>query len=152
MSKDDYKTSTVNRVSLNDLMISFVARTRSVWFYEFEQYQHNDSNIFWLEHTAGRELADALNETIFHEAAKISDIESVRLGNSVVLGVALAVFFMIATFVIIPATFDVLREQREVFEVFSAVPVKVIRHIRDRLSERISFLIREAAGEEADQA
>jgi hypothetical protein len=151
VSKDEYITSSVNRVSLNDLMISFAARTRSVWFYEFEQYQHNDSNIFWLEHTAGRELADALNETIFHEAAKISDIESVRLGNSVVLGVALTVFFMIATFVIIPATFDVLREQREVFEVFSAVPVKVIRHIRDRLSERISFLIREAAGEEAGE-
>jgi hypothetical protein len=150
VDKDTYNVS-IDIVSLNDLMIGFASRIRSVWYYDHCEYLHNDSDLFWIEHTANRELVDALNETIFIEAAKTEDIESVRLGNTVVLAVALTVFFIISFSVIIPATYDVLREQREVFEVFAAVPIKVIRHIRDRLSERIAFLVREAAGEEAGE-
>ena len=150
VNKDNYNV-TITKASLHDLMIGYVSRIRSLWYLDHCEYLHNNSDIFWIEHTANHDLVDALNSSIFVEAAKTDDIASVRLGNTVVLVVALTVFFTISVAIIIPATFDVLKEQREVFEVFSAVPIKVIRHIRDRLSERIAFLVREAAGEEAGE-
>ena len=93
-------------------------------------------------------LAGALNETIFLVAGSSSAADAVALGNAVVLGVALSTFAAVILFVILPSVLGVLQEQREVFDVFAAVPLKIVRHVRDRLAERLSALAREASGEE----
>jgi hypothetical protein len=147
---DNYNFTT-EKMSLNNMMISYASRLRSIWFYDFPQHHVSDPDIFWVLETGGVHLVSALNASIFAKAASKSATNSVRLGNSIVLGVALFVFVMVASIVIIPATLAVLAEQREVFEVFAAVPIKVIRHIRDRLTERISYLAREAAGVEGGE-
>jgi hypothetical protein len=147
----DILNTTTEKMSLNNMMISYASRMRSIWFYEYSQHHVSDPDIFWMLETGGGHLVNALNESIFIKAASKSATNSVRLGNSIVLGVALFVFVMVASIVIIPATLAVLAEQREVFEVFAAVPIKVIRHIRDRLTERISYLAREAAGVEGGE-
>jgi hypothetical protein len=146
VDKDVFNT-TEEKVSLSNLMIDYAVRMRVIWFYNLSQYNRNDTDIFWILNSAPA-LVDALNASIFIAASSTSSADSVRLGNAVVLAVALAVFVFVALFVIVPATLEVVREQREVFDVFSAVPVKVIRHIRDRLSERITTLNRAAAGED----
>ena len=93
-------------------------------------------------------LSDALNETIFLVAGSSSSADAVALGNSVVLGVALCTFAAVILGVILPSVLGVLQEQREVFDVFAAVPLKIVRHVRDRLAERLNALAREASGEE----
>jgi hypothetical protein len=147
VDKDEFN-QTEDKTSLSNLMLDYAVRMRSIWFFNLTQYNRNNEHIFWMLNTAGVPLVDALNASIFLAASSTASSDSVRLGNAVVLAVALAVFVFVALFVIVPATLEVVREQREVFDVFSAVPVKVIRHIRDRLSERITTLNRAAAGEE----
>jgi hypothetical protein len=147
----DISNLTTEKMSLNNMMISYASRMRSIWFYDLTEHVLSDPDVFWIIETGGVHLVGALNSSIFTKASSKSATNSVRLGNSIVLGVALFVFVMVASIVIIPATLAVLAEQREVFEVFAAVPIKVIRHIRDRLTERISYLAREAAGVEGGE-
>jgi hypothetical protein len=101
-----------------------------------------------MEDQAVVSLSEALNETIFLVAGSSSSADAVALGNSVVLGVALCTFAAVILLVILPSVLGVLQEQREVFDVFAAVPLKIVRHVRDRLAERVNALAREASGEE----
>jgi hypothetical protein len=102
-----------------------------------------------IENNVPYSVIDALNTSLFYSSSTSVDItREVELANDLVLGIALSVFFIITLGVIVPSVLEVVREQRSVFDTLGRIPVKVMRHMRDTLAERINQLQREARGEE----
>ena len=61
----------------------------------------------------------------------------VILSNIIVLAIVLGVFSFITFLIMLPAINDVLREQRVVYDVFAVIPIRLVRKMRDDLSDEI---------------
>jgi hypothetical protein len=148
IDRDHYAVTSRN-VSLADIVFEYASRLRALWFYESVKFTADDANVFWVENNVPVSVAASLNTSLYFSSSTSENLTSqVNVANQIVLGVALVVFFLITVVVIVPSVLDVVREQRSVFDTLGRIPVKVMRHMRDTLAERISQLQREARGEE----
>ena len=90
-------------------------------------------------------LVQALNASLFSAASSAGSVmDIVLLGNSAIFGVAMCVFAYVAGAVMLPSARSVVREQREIFDVFSEVELHVVRQLRDSLASRFAASIRAA--------
>ena len=106
-----------------------------------------DPAIFFVEHNAPRGVLSALNASLFETASASSgSAASVTLMNVIMLGVALAILALASLQSVAPSIRAVQRESLEVFDIFGNVPIKVVRHLRDELEQRILDLQRQSEG------
>ncbi len=137
VSRDHYETKAQN-VSFMNLVIDYIAKQRSFWWYPITQVYPNDGDTFWIENNGASVLQEALNISLFQASSSSEGTsQTVSLANYVVLIVAIGVFSMVALVAIVPAINVVLGVQNDVYHVFAQVPIRVVRNLRDSLAHKI---------------
>ena len=143
---NDHYVSTPRNISLANLGIEIINRLREFWWLPHSAKVVNDTDVFFLRSNL-KITTTAFNTSLFSASDSSSNVTaSIDFANTIVLAGALAVFFFVTVAVIIPSTREVLREQREVFNVFACLPISVLRHLRGSLADRIQQLNQTEAG------
>jgi hypothetical protein len=134
----DHKISRFRNQSLSNLGLEYVAKQRTFWWYPPEQVRAYDLDTFWLENNGPFVLLDAFNTSIFTAARSSEGVATiVRISNLAVLVSACALFAIVSIAMMLPSIIFVQREKGTVYSIFRDVPVRVIRYLRDMISQKI---------------
>jgi len=138
VNRDTFNTIPRN-TSLANVVLEYVARQREFWWYPLSQVKSSDEDTFWLERNAPFALVNALNTSLFESGSQTEGIAyDVIFSNYVVLGAALSLILYVSFMVIVPGVHLYFKEQMEIFDVFSEIPIRTLRNIRDTLVEKLS--------------
>jgi PAS domain S-box-containing protein len=138
MDRDTFSTLPRN-TSLANIVLEYVARQREFWWYPLSQVKQSDEDTFWLERNAPFALIMALNNSLFESGSQTEGLaDDVIFSNYIVLGAALCLILYVSIFVIVPGVRLFLNEQMEIYEVFSEIPIRSLRSVRDSLVEKLS--------------
>jgi hypothetical protein len=136
-SRDLFQTFSTN-ISFVNLVIDYIAKQRSFWWYPITQVYPEDTDTFWLENNGAGVLMHALNASLFQASSSSEGTSAtVSLANYAVLAVALSVFSLVALVAIVPSINVVLGVQNDVYHVFAQVPIRIVRGLRDDLAHKI---------------
>jgi len=137
VDRDQYTMSTHN-ISFVNLVIDYIAKQRSFWWYPITQVYPDDGDTFWIENNGAIVLQNALNASLFQASSSSEGTSAtVSLANYAVMSVALSVFSLVALVAILPAINVVLAVQNDVYVVFAQVPIRIVRNLRDSLALKI---------------
>jgi hypothetical protein len=138
VDRDTFSTIPRN-TSLANVVLEYVARQREFWWYPLSQVKSSDEDTFWLERNAPFSLTTALNTSLFESGSQTEGIAyDVIFSNYIVLGAALSLILYVSFMIIVPGVHLFFKEQMEIFDVFSEIPIRTLRTIRDTLVDKLS--------------
>jgi hypothetical protein len=135
--------------SMMNVGADVVARSRRIANGPISAVTESLPDAFYIVKNGYNTIRIAANDSIvLADSRSAEQAGTIELANYTVLGIGIAILFVIAVAVITPAVFRVLGAKQAIMDIFLEVPLTVIKALRARTQKRVTAAAMEAEGDD----